>query len=850
MSLEPVNQLVFSGGGQTIVKVTDDFKHLLVASQKGLLKIFDADHQENEPTTIDILQDISSFSTCTNTDNIIATSKKGTVGFYSFSNHSLNNILFSSVLPLRDSCLTNGGNLAVVGGDDSELILLDPQGETKLIKKIGLNNEITSLSYNRVSNLVAVSLSSRVVRVYSLSSQSPEFVSSIEGQIPKKLFQDEFDDSLEDEFDELDEEDNFTFKDDKTKNKAKDNNRVSTKPSWRPDGEVIAIPCEDNIIRLFSRSDDFSEGVAFPGKHRLSLVDLSWSPNGNYLASVDLDDRLIIWDTQQKIVTHSYNLPKPVYNVDWISIGDRFDVVLGTFDGHILRFNGVVPRTGTTSVDKATSLFIDAEAGVSDVENNGNVAEAIPDADGDLDDFIIDTETSTTKRPPNGFLDEDDELFGEHSKKRKPPTIVSSSWKITPYSPGATPWSYDKRYLTINSFGYCWSVEQTANYTITVDFFNKDLHRSYHFKDVYGYDLASMNENALVLATSGSNSINPKASSTKRILFRPHDTDISQNWEREVPCQKDEYITCVSVSNSVVVVATSYGYIRSYSLFGVAQTIEKTSPLVACMAHGNYIFSATLHGNSLRFSMQDLDGKYYQRDAALPVNVDGKNDFVFKGLFFSDDGDPCLVGHDDMLLVLSRWRDPLQARWVPILDIAAGIKKAASSGDKIKSWPLGLMGEKFNCIIQRTGIIQSSSYPDFPLRLPTEIEIELPVNSEAYSEEEESLNSEENYVKAKVLGELLNDAIQNADEDEDSLEDSELRLFEYSRLYDKSLLLLLADACSKENSMKAFALANELRDDKALSSAIKIAERSNLETLVQQIAELREERLEQSQSQT
>ncbi|ODV82917.1 hypothetical protein CANARDRAFT_30479 [[Candida] arabinofermentans NRRL YB-2248] len=553
--------------------------------------------------------------------------------------------------------------------------------------------------------------------------------------------------------------------------------------------------------------------------------------------------------------------------------GIDYDVIVGTNSGHIVKFDSIVKQSSTGS-----SSMLDDEAEESEVQNNnegeGEDNEAGEDEDEDEDDmtglfgdageddFIVDDDgngyaeinnnTNGKKRPilgstTNGF---NKQRKVESSQSVRFSAVLNN--EIKPFSPGATPWSNDRRYITINSIGYVWAVKQDNYNTITVSFFDRGLHKEYYFRDLYKFSVASMNQDGVVFAASS-------LSKGGTIMYKSHDQQTQ--WIKTIPLQINEIISSIALSKTTIAVATSFGMIRRYSLFGRVERLERTAPVVACVNNDKYLFTVTKNcpNSPLSFNLQDHDGKYFQRNEHLPIpssssSSNSINKHPIKGLFFSLDGDPCIVGNDDYLLVLSRWRDPLQASWIPMLDTVEGVKKI-SAGDNVSCWPLGFSKEMFNFVV-----VRGSHYPSFPLALPAEIPVRLPLSKRTPStkkskgddeeEEEEEKEEEEGEVEDDpeeqlvryiALGELLNDAIINDDVLDETAEE---RLTEISVLYDHSLLKQFGGACNDGNIMDALYLATKMREDRALMAASKIAERLGFAHLVRKLTKLRESRME------
>ncbi|KAH3666244.1 hypothetical protein OGAPHI_004433 [Ogataea philodendri] len=792
---------VFVTAGITFVRHSCDYSKLYVCTN-DVLKVFDVKNPEREPEVLDIIGKVTSFEVgeLNGHQYGAVTSKSGVCEYYDLDSLKSMGKLLRSPLALADAVFTHGGSQVLCGGADGELKLVSLDSDTT-IKSIKTNDQVTAIGYNNVGDLAAVSLANGDVAIYAYSTSEPAVKHVYPNKTEKHKFVDDEDD------DDLDLDDAFGSHPPATKAAA-----GVCGCDWHPNGDLVAVPTKDREIEVYDRSDLSSVSFQFRGQsHEKGLVDLKWSPNGQYLASVGRDQKLIIWETKSHKSVKVLNLPEEACSLSWGRADGSFDIVVGTNSGHIAQFDSVVS-------DKES--FKESERPIDDLDSEPEsevtgLFDEVPE-----DDFIVDDDGSgyvEKKRPMAAHQP------AKHRKVVIDAPVQEPSFTVQPFSPGGTPWNGNRKYLTMNSTGYAWTVKQDGYNTITVSFFDKGLHNEYHFKDLYGFNVASITEDGILLASA-------TKSRKSTIMYKSHDQQ--DTWLRSLLLRPGEFVSCVSLSKTAIYVSTSLGFVRKYSLFGRIERIEKTAPVVACVNSDKYLFTVTYNSGSLNFNVQDLDGKYFQRNEHLPIHLSGSaySAYPLKGAFFSLDGDPCVVGHDDFLLVLTRWRDPLQASWIPILDTTEGVKKL-STGDNIKCWPLGLLKNNFNSIVTR-----GSEYPSFPLAMPLEIPIRLPITGE---EDEE--DPEEELVRCITLGELLNDAISNDDVVDETAQE---RLGEISVKYDAALLKQFGHSCNDGSISDALYLATKLRDERALHAASKIAERLQLIHLVNKITKLREARME------
>lgn len=127
------------------------------------------------------------------------------------------------------------------------------------------------------------------------------------------------------------------------------------------------------------------------------------------------------------------------------------------------------------------------------------------------DDFIIDDDDGGYAEPkPNGKRSYElleDQYSG--AKRRAYDTWTPQIHES--FQPGSTPWRGGRRYLcenqesilhisiltatpALNLIGFVWTVDQQTHNTVTVEFYDRDLYRDFHFTDPYLYDHACLSE--------------------------------------------------------------------------------------------------------------------------------------------------------------------------------------------------------------------------------------------------------------------------------------------------------------------------------------------------------------------
>lgn len=854
--------------GNSLVHFNDNLDRLLVGNSEGLIKVFNLEEPESEPTSIDIPENLTSLTS--HGKRIILTNTEGHLAILNMEGNITGDesfdIIYRSELPLRDAVFINDGNRVICGGDDDKLVVIDLNNGNKT-SIVSVPDQIVNIAYNTNGEIASVALSNGDVLMYSVINESPALIEKITGAIISKV---------NTSIDVVD------FKGEHAQEIA------STKPVWSADGEVLFLPTASSTIKAYNRVD-WNPTVEFRPQAEY-LVALGYSPNKKFLALLHKNGQINLFDIRTgKFLKkasldrlESGNLP---INFAWL----KNSIYVGSTNGElhsILIDLDDSPDERTISAE-VESLFMDE---ASELETEERLSKGNPQAirNGIDDSMIIDeNDDMDSENGTSMYNTAVDEYL--HSRKKRQrvrpedqfdiPSFTASS-DIIPYSPGSTPWikplnssssSGMRRYLFMNSIGYSWSVKNSSDSvneqkSITISFFDRTTNKDYHFIDSHKYDLCSMNERGVVLACSGYK--NEKSTHKGKIFYRHHN-NTNDSWDRKIPLLPNEYITSICLtctsgeksSDSIIVVGTNLGYVRFFNLYGLCVNLMKLSPIMTLIASevSTVFIVSQISPQHFTYSLLDVsdDYSFLQQDRAMPLRVPSGGVPILKGIFFNEYSDPCVVaGFDDSLTILSHWREAGNARWVPLLNCKDVVTDYGLNESKAnwKTWPLGLLDDKFICLVLKN----SNEYPSFPLPLPIELEIKLPVKCFKYLEAKDTVGEEANedtsakisktqeedpeeqYLRSSTLGRLLNSWLTNAENDEEHLE----KLDNYSVTFDKSLLKLFANACQESRLNKAFSIVRLIKNDKALLAASKIAERFEYLNLSSKISKLREDLME------
>jgi chromosome transmission fidelity protein 4 len=225
-----------------------------------------------------------------------------------------------------------------------------------------------------------------------------------------------------------------------------------------------------------------------------------------------------------------------------------------------------------------------------------------------------------------------DDVYGTSNKRRH---MLEPQYHEA-FQPGATPWRGNRKYLCLNLIGFVWTVDQDSHHTVTVEFYDHELHRDFHFSDTFLYDKACLAEHGTLFSCP------PKDDAPAVMFYRPHETWTQRHdWRIELP--KDEAVTAMSLSESFITVTTSANYVRVYTLFGMPYRVyrPKSTPMVTCASWRDYVLTMGngpmgADGNTrLLYTIENVkrDEICQNEDTvALPEGA------TLKSVFFSDNG--------------------------------------------------------------------------------------------------------------------------------------------------------------------------------------------------------------------
>lgn len=543
----------------------------------------------------------------------------GTVSLYTFDTMSFDKFLMRCSLPVRDVTISKNGKWCAVGSDDLIVKIVKTSDTSTVMYLRDQVKPVKHLSFDPTGKYIALSCTDGLVYVYSLADDTPKLVKKIDGLIRS----------------------------------VETDSEISAQVAWHPDGRAFAAPTATRDIQVMSRGDWENQRV-FSNGHTGDITALAWSPNGAMLASAGKDRKILIWETKTQKVIASYDHAN-VMDLAWHPSKNLLSFT--NSDGEVYIFNDFVPAEHAHLVtlspqpapfihDPLSEISANARRlaanGHKDVPNRArrgtpdSLDDILGSEMGDEDDFVIDDDGAGYALGLNGNGKRPNGDIGQYAGASK---RLAPSWEPQyheSFQPGSTPWRGDRKYLCLNLIGFVWTVDQDTHYTVTVEFYDHEFFRDFHFTDTFLYDKACLNENG-TLFSSKANDTNPAT-----IFYRPHETWTTRSdWRTQLP--KGEDVTAISLSESFITVTTTANYVRIYSLFGIPYRVyrQKSSPTVTCASWRDYVLTfgngpVGADGNTkLLCTIQNIKRDEICQSEDIVALPDGE---TVKSVFWSDNG--------------------------------------------------------------------------------------------------------------------------------------------------------------------------------------------------------------------
>lgn len=553
--------------GTTRCTYNPDGTRLVTVGSNNTIRLYRTG-SDGEPTNIDECQE-QNVAVAAAPDFFVVGSEDGIVSSYSLPDGTFDRFLLRTSLPVRDVDLTTNWEWCAVASDELSVKIVNTKDITKFWHLREHARAARNVSFDPSGNLIAVSCTDGIIYVYSLTADEPELIRKVDGIIA----------SVDSE------------------------SEVSTQVAWHPDGRAFAVPTPTKDIQIISKND-WEKQRSFANGHLTDITAIAWSPNGSMLASASKDGKVLIWETKNQGVIARYDYSN-VIDLAWHPSQNILSFT--TTDGEVYIYPEFLNDqfSPLLQLGRQRAPFIhdplDDVPGNRIPPQNGQNPQALPsrprrDSLGSLDsfleggegygddDFVVDDDGAGyavgggQKRGHDG-----EKLFGEPLNKRR--HLFEPQFHEA-FQPGSTPWRGNRKYLCLNLIGFVWTVDQDSHHTVTVEFYDHEFQRDFHFTDTFLYDKACLNEHGTLFSCP------PKDEAPATIFYRPHETWTQRSdWRTELP--KGEAVTAMSLSESFITVTTSANYVRVFTLFGMPYRVyrPKSTPMVTCASWRDYVLT-------------------------------------------------------------------------------------------------------------------------------------------------------------------------------------------------------------------------------------------------------------------
>lgn len=516
--------------GKTSLAYSPDGKYLLTVGENNYVRRYEVGSTD-EPSNIDNIQRNNTGIAVSK--NIIAIcAEDGTVSSYGLESLELNGFLTRCSLPAREIAMSPDGMWLAVASDELIVKVVNTLDMHQVLTLRGMEKPAKHVSFHPSGSYLAVSSTDGTIYIYSLTSEEPAIVKKLDGYIQALETDSEF----------------------------------SSKVAWHPDGRTLAVPTATRDIVMISR-DNWEKQRTFSDAHVRGILDFAWSPNGALLATAAQDGKLIIWETKTQTIVHKYDYN----NISQLVWHPKENILsFTTNQGHLYQLPEAVPASHAALLKGPArpAPLLDAAGNVREsVVDNRRRRSPTRDSFDSLinsprqdveDDFIVDDDGMGYAEPKlNGFGKRGIEHLGLYDRpgvKRLAPGL----WQPMihdPFQPGSTKWKGNRRYLCVNLVGIVWTVNQETHNTVTVEFYDREQFRDFHYTDDKKFDKACLNEHGTLF----SNSPRPKEGQPSAVIYyRPHETWTGRNNDWTVKLPEEEEVTCKSENRGCTAIDTDF----------------------------------------------------------------------------------------------------------------------------------------------------------------------------------------------------------------------------------------------------------------------------------------------------
>ncbi|KAJ7497276.1 hypothetical protein FB451DRAFT_1018101 [Mycena latifolia] len=697
-------------------------------------------------------------------------------------------------LPVRCVAIDPRGKTIAVASDefDVRLMNMDDTGNVKLLR--GHRAGVRKVTWHPTAPLLTSCGSDGQIIVWDVSKDDPPQEAAIQGIIA--TVKDDSEDFLHD-----------------------------CSAIWHTSGDYFFVASRAREIVTVRRSDWKKHETFFDRNSLGPITALALSANGAYLASAS-QAMIHVWSTttRQIIAKHSST---PGVVVTQLAFSPTENLLAWTAtDGAFSRWPQPIPPGILPDPVKPIPKVAGSAADPTTVKPSAIFDE--DDLEGDLNG--IDVEDDAPDDASEDWMEEDLKPSGDFVKE-----MVSITKAQPPFQPGATPMVNTKQYLAINRLGTITvtAVPDKAHHLIEIIFFDKSKRKNITpFNDTFKYNLGVLGERGALFACK------PEDGHPAQVHYKPYG---SNDWTYTLqgnckvlgiaagglpPSGSTKHLYDGDLDGfGNVVVATSDGDLTFLSGTGRERRIMGLGgDFVSMVAGYEWVFvvhragSTTIDGSqNLSYTLINFEDFSVRQRDFLPI----PKGHILKWIGITEEGAPAMYDTTGRVHVLTKYRIPHHASWARVMDTNLLERK---KGKDESYWPVGISGSTFLCVILKG----KQTHPQYPLLILDDFPIELPFRSENKSEEKIELDT----LILEILRDALDDQMTNDD------------ISKREQLMDKDIVLLIQNACQKDNIPRAIELTKLIHNTRFLDSVIKISQFYHFNGLTERIQTLKKIREE------
>lgn len=663
------------------------------------------------------------------------------------------------------------------------------------------------------------------------------------------------------------------------------------KIAWHKDGGLIAIPCEKEI-HFYERetwSCKFKIQVPADGEFITSIVD--FSPCGKYVLATTSTSMVYVFSiiNNAMLFKYSYNKKIKISSLAW-NPKDQTQLLFCDMEGNMgnikvtlnddsLMEASPVKSKSTKKTDDNLEMndlldliedddSNDSKSSSDNMKSKGDKAMKSPKKKRKrLSDSLNENEDEHKCLEEELEMEADDDdlsleklkektlnsvkkdylmLHGDESNetpvetKEEPVQIVTKNPTTqTAFQSSSTPLSLPERFMAWNNIGLITQYMKEEDESIDIEFHNATYHHAIHFKNQFGYTMADMSMEAIVMGSPGKvseeeleNDYNSTIASaitnqSKFACILINSCDGNKEWSLEMP--RKEYIKCVCVSRLLAACMTSRRFLRVYGLAGTQKEIISFNGNPVCMrAYENRVFICyATTGLSLEYSIYYFDDeeKREAEHGVLPMSEGAKLEW----LGFSDEGNPYFYDSHGYLfgkcLTVSK-----KNTWMPISDLRFGLNHKSDN-----HWLIGI-AERNQMI--KTILCKGAKWPNvLPRPTLTLTSIQIPF----CEPESEKTKLEKEFWKNKYTALSVRSYDFNSGHLELDQEDIDEKVDSFEASSRETLMKLFMFSCKSSREQRAYEVAS-IMDNTALQLAIKYATKTRALVLAQNLNLLAEKK--------